>query len=268
MSAAQPWRLLAAADVTAITNALRPMVQAWVDAWLPDAAFTMTVMDAHAHPFSSMEAGEQLLALTDAPGGAVMLALLYGGNVLAMLQTQALTALGITAAHRSAADDDALPAAVAHYQLRDLATRLVRQPSGSARRHACYTEDRARCPVPTKGSGSVLLLLALDRHVLRIWLPHDAVAAWCRRPVREAWAPLVPLVPRTEALAHRRLALRLQAGSATLALADLLFLQPGDVVRLDTGLDQPMELVSAQGAAIGRAYLGLRQGRPVIQLCS
>ena len=267
----QPWRLLGAADFDAIARALQPLVQGWVDAWLPDAVFSLTVTDAHAHPSLCMEASEQLLVLADAPGGAVLLSIMYGNNVLAMLQTQALAAFGVPAAQRSAGNDDALPVAVAHYQLRDLATRLARQPLGSARRHACFSEDRTQCPVASKGSGSVLLLLSLDRYVLRVCLPHDTVAAWCRRPVRGAKAPpipLAPLVPTAEALADRRLALRLQAGSATLSLADLLSLQPGDVVRLDTTLDQPMELVSAQGAAIGRGYLGLRQGRPVIQLCS
>ena len=258
MSAAQPWRLLGASDLEAITRGVQPLLQAWVAEWLPDVLLTVSIADANAHPAMQVQAGEHLLALNDEQGG-LRAVVIYGSGIISALQAQTLAALGM------APDSDGIHVALAHYQLRDLLARLVRLPAGSARRDALYSQDRALRPAPAKGSGTVMLLLTLERDAMRIWLPQDAIGNWCRRLPRDARPALIS---RTAALSERRLSFQLQAGGATLALADLLTLQPGNVIRLDTGLDQPMELVTEEGAALGRCYLGLQHGRPAIQLCA
>jgi hypothetical protein len=258
LSAAQPWRLLGAGDLEAITRGVQPLLRAWADEWLPDVLLTVRVVDAHAYPAMQVPAGEHLLALKDEQGGLRAVAI-YGKGAIGALQAQTLAALGL------APGSDGIHAALAHYQLRDLLARLVRLPAGSARRDALYSQDRALCPAPAKGSATVMLLLTLERDAMRVWLPQDATVSWCRRPHRDARPALIP---RTAALSGRSLSFQLQAGGATLALADLLTLQPGNVIRLDTGLDQPMELVTEDGAALGRCYLGLQHGRPIIQLCA
>ncbi len=260
MSAAQAWRLLGTGDLEAIARGVQPLVRAWADEWLPDAAPTATAVDAHAHSSLQVQAGEQLLALKNEQGGLGAVAM-YGSGILTALQAQSLAALGVPPEQRG----DGVHAALALYQLRDLLARLARLPAGSARKATLYSQDRALRPTAAKGSGAVLVQLALNRDAVRVWLPHDAVASWCRRPSRSAGPALTA---RTEALAGRRLPFQLQAGCASLALADLLRLQPGNVIRLETGLDQPMELITEEGTGFGRGYLGLQQGRPVIQLCS
>ena len=262
MKAGQPWRLLGAADIEAIACGLQALAQAWADEWLPDTALTLSVVAAHAHPLLCAADGEQLLSLKKEHGGPGAL-VMYGSALVVMLQQQALCRLGVPPAQAVAGS--ALTAALAHYQLRDLLARLARLPAQSARRESLYSQDSALRPADRKGNGAVLVLLALGRHALRLWLPHDAVADWCRRSTRGKAAPLVA---RTEALAGRSLPFRLQAGSATLALADLLALQPGHVIPLDAGPDQPMALVCGAGPGFGRCYLSLQDGRPVIQFCS
>lgn len=258
MSAAQPWRLLGAGDLDSITRGVQPLLQAWVAEWLPDVLLTVSVADAHAHPAMQVQAGEHLLVLKDEQGG-LRGVVIYGGGIVSALQAQTMTALGL------APDSEGIHVALAHYQLRDLLARLVRLPAGSARRDALYSQDRALRPAPAKGSGTVMLLLKLERDAMRVWLPQDAIGNWCRRLPRDARPALIS---RTTALSERRLSFQLQAGGATLALADLLTLQPGNVIRLDTGLDEPMELVTEDGAALGRCYLGVQHGRPAIQLCA
>ena len=261
MSAVQPWRLLGAGDRDAVGRGVQPLLRAWADAWLPDALPAVSVVDAHAHPALQVQAGEHLLALKDELG-ALRAVAIHGNGVPGALQAQTLAALGI------APGSDGIHAALAHYPLRDLLARLVRLPAGSARRDALYSQDRALLPAPAKGSGSVLLLLTLAHDAMRIWLPQDAISDWCRLPSPHSRHSRPAPIARTAALSARRLAFQLQAGSATLALADLLTLQPGHVIRLDSGLDQPMELVTEAGGALGRGYLGLQHGRPAVQLCA
>lgn len=258
MSGAQPWRLLGAGDIETITRGVQPLLQAWVAEWLPDVLLTVSVADAHAHPAMQVQAGEHLIALKDEQGGPRAV-VIYGSGIVSALQAQTLAALGL------APDSDGIHVALAHYQLRDLLARLVRLPAGSVCRDTLFSQDRALRPAPAKGSGTVVLLIKLERDAMRVWLPQDAIGSWCRRLPRDARPALIS---RTAALSERRLSFQLQAGGATLALADLLALQPGNVIRLDTGLDEPMELVTEDGAALGRCYLGLQHGRPAIQLCA
>ena len=262
MKAAQPWRLLGAADIDAIARGLQPLAQAWADEWLPDTALAFSVVDAHARPLLRAADGEQVLSLKNEQGG-IGAVLMYGSALIGMLQQQALSRLGVPPVQ--ALPGGSLTAALAHYQLRDLLARLARLPAGSARKQTLYSQDPALSPTDLKGNGAVLVLLAWDRHAVRIRLPHDAIANWCRPPT---CGKAAPLVARTEALAGRSLPFRLQAGAATLALADLLALQPGHVIPLDTGPDQPMALVCGDGPGFGRCYLSLQDGRPVIQFCS
>lgn len=262
MKAVHAWRLLGAADIEAIACSLRPLVQAWADEWLPEAAVALSVAGADGHPLLRVADGEQVLAMRDGQGEPGV-AVIYGSGLVGALQQQALAILGVPPCER--ASSGGLPAALAHYQLRDLPARLARLPAGSARQEDLYSHGHRLHAPGRKGSGAVLLRLAFDQHAVRIWLPHASVAPWCRRPVRGMQAPLRA---RAEALAGCRLPVRVQAGSATLALADLLALRPGNVIRLDTRPDQPLALVSGSGPGFGRCYLGLQDGRPVIQLCS
>lgn len=264
MSAVQTWRLLGAADLEAIARALQPLAQSWASEWLPDAVLKLSVVDAHTHPLLRAGDGEQMLSLNNKQGGAAAIAM-YRGALASMLQRQAMAALGATPEPCPAGASDGIPAALAHYQLRDLLARLARLPAGSVRNDTLYSLSRAPVPRAIRINGAVLVLLTLDNHAMRVWLPHEAVAGWCRRPIRNSGAPLLA---RTKALAGCSLPFRLQVGVGTLALADLLALQPGNVIRLDSGLDQPMELVTGDGPGFGHCYLGLRDGSPVIQLCS
>jgi hypothetical protein len=264
LSRVQAWRLLGAVDLEAIAQGLKPLAQAWADDWLPGALLTLEVMDTHGPgPLPAAE-GDQLLALHNEQG-SLSAVVTYGRGLIGMLQSQALAALGVPAGCGGTPGGNDLLSALAHYQLRDLPARLARMPAGTAHREARYSKNCALLSAGVRGDGTVLVQMVLERHAVRIWLSHDVVAGWCRQPVAGGQAPLMG---RKEALAARGLPFRLQAGVATLALADLLALQPGDVIRLDTGPESAMELVSGNGLRFGRAYLGLQDGQPAIQLCS
>lgn len=95
--------------------------------------------------------------------------------------------------------------------------------------------------------------------VLRHVPPRAAAASPGPAPV-----PLLPLVQGAAARQPVRLAV--EAGSVELELGRLLGLQPGDVLRLPTRLDQPLWLCGPQGEALARCALGERDGRRAVRV--
>lgn len=264
MSRVQAWRLLGAVDLEAITRGLQPLVQGWADEWLPGTVLKLEVIDTHGSGSLPAAEDDQLLILENGQGSPSAV-VTYGRGLIGLLQRQALAGLGIPGGYCATPVGNDMLSALAHYQLRDLLARLARMPAGTARRESLFSQDRTLRPAGARGDGSVLMQLTLERHTVCIWLSHDVVSGWCRKPAPGAQTQLVG---RKEALAGCGLPYRLQAGVATLALADLLALQPGNVIRLDNGPENAMELVSGDGQPFGRCYLGLHDGQPAIQLCS
>ena len=186
--------------------------------------------------------------------------LLFCDRLSAALRMRTSETLGIPPGHGSAGT---LVSNVVAYQLRDLLARLTRQPADVAREAGAINPSAAHRLVIGHGSGSVLVTIHLAGETARAWLSQQAVRDWCRPRAAKSSGPAP--VSRTEAIADRRLRYRLLAGEASLSLSDVLTLQPGNVIRLDTGPDQPMTLVTDGGFGFGPCYLGMLNGRPVVQ---
>lgn len=194
--------------------------------------------------------------------GGVPGRLFFCDRLAASLRARTVETLGIPSGQGGAGT---LVASVVAYQLRDLLARLARQPADMAREASAFKLSGVPHIDLRQGSGSVLLTVTLTDDRARVWLSQQAVRDWCRPHPAKAIGPA--LASRLEAIAKRRLGFKLLAGDASLRLADVMALQPGNVIRLDTGPDQPMALVTDSGVSLGPCYLGMLNGQPVIQFC-
>lgn len=179
-------------------------------------------------------------------------AVLYGASMQKLLQP-ALADVG-----------SELAVQMAQYIGRDLLVRLAGLTPDSVRTDALFPSVSNSPAKPGRADGSALLTLGFGRDELVVWMSHALLSHWYEGRGR---ARSDALVSRQEAMAGRRLPFRLLVGNADLALADLMRLEPGDVILLDAGIDKPLTLESACGGPIARGYLGLRQGAAAVQIC-
>ena len=179
-------------------------------------------------------------------------AVLYGAAVQKLLQP-ALSDVGAE-----------LAAQMAQYILRDLLVRLSRLAPGGVRTDALFPPAAGGSLEVGIADGSVVITLGFGRDELVVWMSHGLLSHWYER--RGQIKPGA-LASRQDALAARRLPFRLLVGNADLALADLVRLEPGDVILLDAGIDKPLTLENARGDHIGRGHLGLRRGTAAVQIC-
>ena len=90
--------------------------------------------------------------------------------------------------------------------------------------------------------------------------------------VMDSLAPPVPapgserVTPLSRALEHQVVRLDALAGEAEIAFQELATLAPGDVLKLDRRLSEPVELRVHSGGPVCSARLGLSRGRLALQL--
>ena len=157
-----------------------------------------------------------------------------------------------------------LAAPMVQYILRDLLVRLAGLAPGGVGMDGWFAPVAGGPLEAGIADGSAFVTLGFGRDELVVWMSHALLRRWRERrdPVKSA-----VLASRQEALAARRLSFRLVVGNADLALADLVRLEPGDVILLDAAIDKPLALENVSGAQIARGYLGLRQGAAAVQIC-
>jgi flagellar motor switch/type III secretory pathway protein FliN len=76
----------------------------------------------------------------------------------------------------------------------------------------------------------------------------------------------VPFARTTDALLKERLTLKVLAGETQLELALLQTIVVGDVIKLNTRIDEPLQVLNADGTRLCNAFLGSYEGRKSIQL--
>jgi hypothetical protein len=122
-------------------------------------------------------------------------------------------------------------------------------------------------------SGSVLISVALPGRCAIAVLLNSATArsilARDGRPKKEPFEPqtaCAPLDPVSQALAGRRLLLRVGLSSCELDIGTLESLRVGDIVPLPHSLDTPLAVSTVQGVHICAGFLGCQDGVKAIEL--
>ncbi|MDB5839824.1 MAG: hypothetical protein JWQ23_1776 [Herminiimonas sp.] len=208
---------------------------------------------------------QQFLGCRDS-GGKHLCAIRFAPRLLPALYASAVR--DPAAAPAMAADPLAMQ--LTCRMLRDLLERIIAAAaaaaaSGAPPHGASFTEYDAPPISSARGEGAVVVALTIEQIDAALYLAPDMVRSWVKRGVPRGAAQA--LSTRRAALADTGVSFMIEAGSAVLSLSDLAGLAPGQVVRLETGLGQPMKVRGAGSPAWCGAYLGLRDGTKAVQLC-
>lgn len=114
------------------------------------------------------------------------------------------------------------------------------------------------------GSGAAVAVLEWDGELVELVLGAAQVAALL--PAAADAPARRPGTRIADALAGGRLRLNVLAGEVQLELGLLQTIAIGDVIRLDTRIDQPLQVVNEDGARLCGAFLGSCEGRKSVQL--
>lgn len=256
-----PYKLLNRSELTHIEVAVKAACRGWVDTWLgededcevtchrsadcqgtllaPEMRWLVvgTTVEQQAaivcEPEFLARFGARLLAIESA-GGAV--AEVAGSPLLADVALSATTSL----LNAVAADDGAM--AISATRSSGLSPEFLRQGSGAAIAQIDCGVTRFFVALgPQRVAG---ILSTMEYGVTRR-------------------AVLTKIV---DALSNQRLQLHVLAGEAQLELGLLQTIVVGDVIKLDTRVDQPLRVVNGESGRVCNAYLGTQQGRKSIQL--
>lgn len=122
---------------------------------------------------------------------------------------------------------------------------------------------------PFDGQGGVIASL-VDAHggtVVALALPQDAIAAFCRARAPAPRPATAPLLDRAAALNPETITLEAQLGRAELSLGELRTLAVGDVLVLNTGVGDAIDLgLPGAGAAPLRGRLTHLDGHVALTL--
>jgi|GEM_PF-918797 len=247
---AQPFMLLSQASLAAVQSAVAAAAGAWARDWgvAPDALGVRAERAWEAaRPKRQPASDWHLCAAT----GARAVWLAQPAELQAELQ-QLLFARDATHGPQGGAEASLAPAAARR-------ALLALQAALSAAALADGDAGGDAAPVPaerewTRGQGAVQVSVTLGKQHCQLLLNQGAVAALAGqgKPGLPALAP----VHYRRALAAAPVTLELRVGAAQVSLASLMSLAVGDVVKLDTKVDEPVRLASSAGVPLFAAYLG------------
>ena len=263
---ARPYKLFGAAERAHIEEHVGAAVAAWREAWVPAGAAVRTECapaSGAARRFPAAKASGWLSFVAGNSASAdshwAMPAAQAAGGALACF----LCGVGDSRARPGYSGDSAIADAAARQALRELAAALLGVPAASV----AAREDEGGPDGRTweKGSASLALWLTLgDAALTFVSSPGWALRLLKARLPRSAPARLES---RRQAVAGRKVALQVVAGSVELELGELRSLSPGNVIALGTRIDTPLNVVGAgRGLPLFRGRLGTAQDRRAIAL--
>lgn len=125
--------------------------------------------------------------------------------------------------------------------------------------------ERLPAQVWEAGSGAVVATLEWDGERMEIVFSAGHVSAMLDAAKAKP-SPGVPFARITDTLLNERLTLKVLAGEALLELGLLQTIAVGDVIKLNTRIDEPLQVLNDDGTRFCEAFLGSRDGRKSIQL--
>lgn len=248
----RPFKLLNASERAWLEGVARSAASDWLAEWLPQAALG-AVHCRDACERASTGLAQEPRWIGCGQHGAPWLSIALGHDVQRLLAERLF---GTEA-------QSALIADVTAAALADLAQRLLGR--GVAGQAAAAPPD-AGCW--QRGSGAAIFEIDIDDRVLALlaqprWVQKQLAA----RPRATPAARASPIDPR-QCIGHAGVEVQAWAGGAGLEIGLLQSLAIGDVIRLDSRIDQALR-ITVQGHDTGRgAYLGSLDGRRAVQLAA
>jgi flagellar motor switch/type III secretory pathway protein FliN len=251
----RPYRLLNKTGLAAIERRLAAAWDAWTAAWLathPPARIrcyrAAEYRVARTRPEAWLYAGPAAasVALTCSAGFAGRLGALLTGSGAAEIRGSA-----------SPLRDELVRGALA-----ELVALLCPWAAGSAAARIGGAEALPEHGWEA-GSGAAVAVLEWDRELVELVLGAAQVATLLPPAAAPARQPGTRIA---DALGGGRLTLKVLAGEVQLELGLLQTIAIGDVIKLDTRIDQPLQVVNEDGARLCGAFLGSCDGRKSVQL--
>jgi hypothetical protein len=115
------------------------------------------------------------------------------------------------------------------------------------------------------GSGAIAAVIRIGSATLTLLLDHACV----RRNALETVRPVSKALSRAkkgDLLSNISITLELELGRAQVGVGNLITLVPGDVIRLDTAVDQPLTVFNTERQAVLSGYLATSGGTVVLEL--
>lgn len=247
------FKLLNATERAWLARGVRAAAVDWLTAWLPGTApGPVQCLDASERA-SSRLAREPLRWVGCAHRDAVL------SMALDRDLEQALVRHLFGCDARGALVGDVTTAALA-----DLGQRLLGGAAGSE-----PAAPSARPPAPEswrRGAGAAIVEIDVAGAVLALLASPEWVAARLAARPRPAAAPRAEPIDPRQCIGHADVRVQVWAGSASLELGLLHTLAVGDVIRLDSTIEQALRITVQGRDSERRAFLGQLEGRRAVQL--
>ena len=236
----KPWLPDTAAGAAAVERRFAEIVENWSAHW-----FARQIL-LPADPAASPAVEPEGLRLLRSEEGLTL------GTDAAARRTIALLMLDAPAAQDAGTEDDGrLLERLANSVLDDLCGRLSVGSGTPATATRWLEADEAS---PQEDGAAFMAFASTPRHPLvRLSVPRSIAATLARQKQSSSTgtASLAPLAPLADALRRQPVRLSAHLGSCRVTLADLVGLEPGDVLVLDTPLAEPVPLVLDGGSRAG-----------------
>ncbi|HEY5801015.1 MAG TPA: FliM/FliN family flagellar motor C-terminal domain-containing protein [Burkholderiaceae bacterium] len=241
------YRVLRPRDLAALEQRLAAAARLWLDGWGIAADAVVCTAPACGQPRAAgdwlryrEESGAVLGLLHEAPAQPAIAALLFGG----------------------ASGTSRLAPGVAAEAHADLTAMLLAAlaPDGAHAAGALTAVELAA--LTARGAASALAVLTLPNLVMQ-WLVPAALVPWQAAPASAA----PPRTPLRDALRALPVALTVEIGDADITVGHLRTLAAGDVIALNSRLDQPLHVLGpGRDTVLCHAHLGRQQDLRAIEL--
>jgi flagellar motor switch/type III secretory pathway protein FliN len=245
--AATPLLAWSEAQLAQVAAMIEQAAAAWRSAWLPRDAGAARMTCGAAHELDA--AARAPWALIGLEAGAR--AWLRGADSSARMMRELF---GV--------DPRAGDAPVAHAVAGRAQSALLQDLVRAARLSPAAASGSAGADLFARWSGAVIVT-SVDTPAFELLLDGECVRRLVTTSVQAASLPAAQ--PLAEALADRKLPLRVELAGIELSLGTLAALRIGDVIPLPHGLDEPLH-VTTGGAPVCAAWLGRRHGHRAIEL--
>jgi hypothetical protein len=255
---ASPFMLVGTSVLASIEAAILPVLRAWAGEWgIAVDAVTAKAQRAFEHgapgerlAWSCFAAHDRHAYLGWHPAATEGLcALLFPPDLAPGRHDAAMAQLAPAAAREAG---EALASALANAA-----------PGGAGRAPASRTAPDGA--LYARGAGAVVLSIAVGGARASLLLNGPCVHALAAPAGTPALPPLTR-VDLHDVLSGTGVALDLTVGTARVGLNNLMSLAVGDVIRLDTSVEQPVAMRLASGAIVLNGYMGKSDGRLAVEL--